>query len=120
MKVLVAIKRVVDANVNVVVKSDGTGIDLTNTKMAVNPFCEIAIEEAIQLREAGIAEEVIAVTVGSEKCQEQIRVCLAQGADRGIVVSAEHDLEPITIAKPPQGCVRPRTTRNRNLRQTKH
>ena len=99
MKVLVAIKRVVDANVNVVVKSDGSGIDLTNTKMAVNPFCEIAIEEAIQLREAGIADEVIAATIGSDKCQEQIRVCLAQGADRGIVVSADDDLEPLTIAK---------------------
>ena len=99
MKVLVAIKRVVDANVNVVVKSDGTGIDLTNTKMAVNPFCEIAIEEAIRLREAEIAEEVVAVTVGSDKCQEQIRVCLAQGADRGIIVDTDDDLEPLTIAK---------------------
>ena len=99
MKVLVAIKRVVDPNVNVVVKQDGTGIDLTNTKMAVNPFCEIGIEQAIQLKEAGIADEVIAVTVGSEKTQEQIRVCLALGADRGILVEAEEDLEPLNIAK---------------------
>lgn len=99
MKVLVAIKRVVDPNVNVIVKQDGTGIDLTNTKMAVNPFCEIGIEQAIQLQEAGLADEVIAVCVGSEKCQEQIRVCLALGADRGILVETDEDLEPLNIAK---------------------
>ena len=99
MKVLCAIKRVVDANVNVVVKNDGTGVDLTNVKMAVNPFCEIGIEQGLQLQEAGIASEVVAVTVGSEKAQEQIRVCMALGADRGIVVDAEDDLEPLSIAK---------------------
>ena len=99
MKVLVAVKRVVDANVNVVVKNDGTGIELTNTKMALNPFCEIGIEEAIRLREAGIAEEVIAVTIGSEKTQEQIRLCLGLGADRGIIVDAEEDVEPLEVAK---------------------
>ena len=99
MKVLCAIKRVVDANVNVVVKNDGTGVDLTNVKMAVNPFCEIGIEQGLQLQEAGVASEVVAVTVGSEKAQEQIRVCMALGADRGIVVDAEDDLEPLAIAK---------------------
>ena len=99
MKILCAIKRVVDANVNVVVKNDGTGIDLTNVKMSVNPFCEIGIEQAIQLKEADIAEEIVAISVGSEKTQEQIRVCLALGADRGIVVNAPDDLEPLMIAK---------------------
>lgn len=99
MKVLVAIKRVVDPNVNVVVKSDGTGIDLSNTKMAVNPFCGIGIEEAVRLREAGVAEEVIAVTVGGSKAPETLRVCLAQGADRAIHIEADDDVEPLAIAK---------------------
>lgn len=99
MKVLVAVKRVVDANVNVVVKNDGTGIELTNTKMAVNPFCEIGVEEAIRLQEAGVAEEVVAVTVGSAKTQEQLKVCLALGADRGIVIETEEDVEPLEVAK---------------------
>ena len=99
MKIICAIKRVVDANVNVVVKNDGTGIDLTNVKMSVNPFCEIGIEQAVQLKEAGIAEEIVAVSVGSAKTQEQIRVCLALGADRGIIVDAPDDLEPLLVAK---------------------
>ena len=99
MKVLCAIKRVVDANVNVVVKNDGSGIDLNNVKMSVNPFCEIGVEQAIQLKEAGIADEVVAISVGSSKTQEQVRVCLALGADRGIIVEAPDDLEPLTIAK---------------------
>ncbi|MYD44942.1 MAG: electron transfer flavoprotein subunit beta/FixA family protein [Gammaproteobacteria bacterium] len=99
MKILCAIKRVVDANVNVVVKSDGSGIDLTNVKMSVNPFCEIGVEQAIQLKEAGIADEIVAVSVGSTKTQEQVRVCLALGADRGIIVDAPDDLEPLSIAK---------------------
>lgn len=99
MKILCAIKRVVDANVNVVVKSDGSGIELTNVKMSVNPFCEIGVEQAIQLKEAGIADEIVVVTVGSAKTQEQIRVCLALGADRGINVDAPDDLEPLVIAK---------------------
>lgn len=99
MKVLVAVKRVVDPNVNVIVKQDGTGVDLTNTKMAVNPFCEIGIEEAITLKEKGIASEVIAASIGSQKCSEQIRVCLALGADRGILVDAPDNLEPLNIAK---------------------
>lgn len=99
MKVLCAIKRVVDANVNVVVKNDGSGIDLNNVKMSVNPFCEIGVEQAIQLKEAGIVDEIVVVCVGSAKTQEQVRVCLALGADRGIVVDAPDDLEPLSIAK---------------------
>ena len=99
MKVLVPVKRVVDANVNVRVKPDGTGIDLANVKMAVNPFCEIAIEEAVRLREAGVASEVIAVAVGETSCQEQLRTCLALGADRAILVEAPADLEPLAVAK---------------------
>lgn len=99
MKIMCAIKRVVDANVNVVVKNDGSGIDLTNVKMSVNPFCEIGVEQAIQLKEAGIADEIVVVCVGSAKTQEQVRVCLALGADRGIIVDAPDDLEPLTIAK---------------------
>ena len=99
MKVLVPVKRVVDANVKVRVKADGTGIDLANVKMAVNPFCEIGIEEAVRLKEAGTATEVIAVAVGETSCQEQLRTCLALGADRAILVEAPPDLEPLTIAK---------------------
>ena len=99
MKVLVPVKRVVDANVKVRVKPDGTGIDLANVKMAVNPFCEIAIEEAVRLREAEVATEVIAVAVGESNCQEQLRTCLALGADRAILVETAPDLEPLAIAK---------------------
>ena len=99
MKVLVPVKRVVDANVKVRVKPDGTGIDLANVKMAVNPFCEIAIEEAVRLREAEVATEVVAVAVGESNCQEQLRTCLALGADRAILVETEPDLEPLAIAK---------------------
>ena len=99
MKVLVAVKRVVDYNVKVRPKSDGTGADLANVKMSINPFCEIAIEEAIRLKEAGIATEVIAVSVGEKAVQEQIRTALALGADRGIHVETSEDLQPLAIAK---------------------
>ncbi len=99
MKALVPVKRVVDYNVKVQVKSDGSGIDLANAKMSVNPFCEIAIEEALRLREQGHVEEVIAVAVGPQVCQEQLRNCLALGADRAILVEAPDDLQPLTIAK---------------------
>lgn len=99
MKVLVTAKRVVDANVNVRVLSDNTGVDLNNVKMAVNPFDEIAIEEAIRLREAGIAEEVIVVSVGTSSCQEQIRTALALGADRGVLVETDVEMQPLAIAK---------------------
>ncbi len=99
MKILVPIKRVVDANVKVRVKPDKSGIDLANVKMAVNPFCEIAIEEAIRLKEAGVATEVIAVSVGAANCQEQLRTCLALGADRAILVQTDAEVQPLGVAK---------------------
>jgi electron transfer flavoprotein beta subunit len=99
MKILVAIKRVVDANVKIRVKDDGTGVDLNNAKMAVNPFCEIAIEEAIRIKETGAADEVIAVSVGPQQSQEQIRTALALGADRGILVETNQHVEPLAVAK---------------------
>lgn len=99
MKVLVTAKRVVDANVNVRVLNDNTGVDLNNVKMAVNPFDEIAIEEAVRLKEAGTAEEVIVVSVGASNCQEQIRTALALGADRGILVETDEEMQPLAIAK---------------------
>jgi len=99
MKILVAVKRVVDAYVKIRVKSDGTGVDLANAKMAVNPFCEIAVEEAIRLKEKGVAEEVIVVSIGEKACQEQIRTALALGADRGIHVEAAADLQPLAVAR---------------------
>jgi electron transfer flavoprotein beta subunit len=99
MKVLVAVKRVVDYNVNIRVLSDNTGVDLNNVKMSVNPFDEIAIEEAVRLREAGVAEEVIVISIGASNCQEQIRTALALGADRGILVETAEDMQPLAIAK---------------------
>lgn len=99
MKVLVAVKRVADANVKVRAKADGSDVDLNNVKMAINPFCEIAVEEAVRLKEAGTATEVIAVSVGNKSCQEQIRTALALGADRGIQVEAEGEVESFTVAK---------------------
>ena len=83
MKALVAVKRVVDYNVKVRAKADGTDVDLNNVKMAINPFCEIAVEEAVRLKEAGTVTEIVAVSVGESSCQEQIRTALALGADRG-------------------------------------
>lgn len=99
MKVLVAVKRVVDANIKVRVNADGTDVDLANLKMAINPFCEIAIEEAIRLKESGAASEVVVVSVGTDACQEQLRTALALGADRAIQVQAEDGLQPLAIAK---------------------
>ena len=99
MKILVGIKRVVDANVKVRPKADGSGMDLTNAKMAMNPFCEIAVEEAIRIKESGNDVEVIAVSIGSEVCQEQIRTALALGADRGILVETDDDVAPLSVAK---------------------
>ena len=99
MKILVAVKRVVDANVKVRVKADNSGVELTNAKMAINPFCEIAVEEAIRLKEKGHAEEVIVVSIGEKACQEQIRTSLALRADRGIHVEAEDGLQPLAVAK---------------------
>ena len=99
MKVIVGIKRVVDPYVKVRVNADGSGVDLTNVKMAVNPFCEIAVEEAIRMKEAGSASEVVVVSVGPSQAQEQLRTALALGADRGILVESEKSLDPLAIAK---------------------
>ena len=99
MKILVPLKRVVDYNVKVRPLPDNTNVDLNNVKMSVNPFCEIALEEAVRIKEAGNAEEVIAVTVGKSESQEQLRTALALGADRAILVETESILEPLAIAK---------------------
>lgn len=99
MKVLVAVKRVVDYNVKVRPKADGTDVDLANVKMSINPFCEIAVEEAVRLKEKGVATEILAVSVGPQQSQEQLRTALALGADRAILVSTENTLEPLAIAK---------------------
>src|ERR1700751_4725538 len=99
MKVLVPVKRVVDYNVKVRVKSDGTGVDLANTKMAMNPFDEIAVEEALRLKEAGKATEVVLVSIGPAQAQDTIRTALAMGADRGILVKADGIVEPLAVAK---------------------
>ena len=99
MKAVVAVKRVVDYNVKVRPKSDGSAVELTNVKMSINPFCEIAVEEAIRLKERGIVTEIVAVSVGLSQSQEQIRTALALGADRGILIQTESDIEPLAIAK---------------------
>jgi electron transfer flavoprotein beta subunit len=99
MKILVTVKRVVDYNVKVRPKSDGSGVDLNNVKMSINPFCEIAIEEAVRLKEKGVATEIVVVSVGDKTSQEQIRTALALGGDRGILVEAGDDLQPLAIAK---------------------
>lgn len=99
MKVLVPVKRVIDYNVKVRVKSDHTDVDLANVKMALNPFCEIAVEEAVRLKEKGIATEVVAVSLGAKVCQEQLRTALALGADRAILVESETELQPLAVAK---------------------
>ncbi len=99
MKVLVPIKRVIDANVKVRVKADKSGVETANVKMAMNPFCEIAVEEAVRLKEAGTATEVIAVSAGPAQAQETIRTALAMGADRGILVESDANLEPLAVAK---------------------
>ena len=105
MKVLVPVKRVVDYNVKIRVKSDGSGVELANVKMSMNPFDEIAVEEAIRLKEAGKVEEFIAVSVGPQQAQETIRTALAMGADRGILVKTEELTEPLTVAKILKGIV---------------
>ena len=99
MKVLVAVKRVVDYNVKVRVKSDQTGVDLSNVKMSMNPFDEIAVEEALRMKEAGTVDEIIAVSIGVQQCQETIRTALAMGADRGILVKTDEVIEPLHVAK---------------------
>jgi len=99
MKILVPVKRVVDFNVKVRVKSDGTGVDLANVKMSMNPFDEIAVEEAVRLKEKGAATEVIAVSCGVQQCQETLRTAMAIGADRAILVSTDAELQPLAVAK---------------------
>jgi electron transfer flavoprotein beta subunit len=99
MKVLVAVKRVIDYNVKPRVKMDGTGVDLANVKMSMNPFDEIAVEEAIRLKERGAATEIVAVSIGPAKAQETLRTALAMGADRAILVSTEDEVEPLAVAK---------------------
>ena len=99
MKILVAVKRVVDYNVKVRVKSDQSGVDIANVKMSMNPFDEIAVEEAVRLKEAGLVSEIIAVSCGSTQSQETIRTAMAIGADRGILVETEAELQPLAVAK---------------------
>ena len=99
MKVLVPVKRVIDANIKVRVKSDQSGVELNNVKMAMNPFCEIAVEEAIRLKEAGAVEEIVLVTAGIQQSQETLRTGLAMGADRGILIETDEGLEPLAVAK---------------------
>ena len=99
MKILVAVKRVVDYNVKVRVKSDNSGVDIANVKMSMNPFDEIAVEEAVRLKEAGIATEVVVVSAGPTQCQETLRTALAIGADRAILVESEAELQPLAVAK---------------------
>jgi electron transfer flavoprotein beta subunit len=99
MKILVAVKRVVDYNVKVRPKSDGTDVDIANAKMSINPFCEIAVEEAVRLKEKGTATEIVAVSMGPKQSQEQIRTAMALGADRGILVETDAELQPLAVAK---------------------
>ncbi|MDM0066846.1 electron transfer flavoprotein subunit beta/FixA family protein [Variovorax sp. J31P207] len=99
MKALVAVKRVLDANVKAQVKADGTGMDIANVKMSMNPFDEIAVEEAVRLKEKGVVTEIIAVSCGEAKCQETLRTAMAIGADRGILVESAEELQPLAVAK---------------------
>ena len=105
MKVLVAVKRVVDYNVKVRVKADNTGVDLANVKMSMNPFCEIAVEEAVRLKEKGVATEIVAVSVGPTAAQEQLRTALALGCDRAILVESSEELSSLAVAKLLKGVV---------------
>ena len=99
MKVLVPVKRVIDYNVKARVKSDQTGVDLANVKMSMNPFCEIAVEEAVRLKEKGVATEIVTVSIGPQQAQETLRTSLAMGADRAILIQTDQDLEPLAVAK---------------------
>jgi electron transfer flavoprotein beta subunit len=99
MKVLVPVKRVIDYNVKARVKADGSGVDLANVKMSMNPFCEIAVEEAVRLKEKGVVTEIVIVSIGVTQAQETIRTALAMGGDRGLLVQSDTDLEPLAVAK---------------------
>lgn len=105
MKALVAIKRVVDYNVKVRVKADNTGVELANVKMSINPFCEIAVEEAVRLKEKGVVSEIVVVTIGPKKAEEQLRAAMALGADRSILVESDEDVQPLQVAKILKGIV---------------
>jgi electron transfer flavoprotein beta subunit len=99
MKVLVGVKRVVDANIKVRVKGDGSGVETANVKMAMNPFCEIAVEQAVRMKEAGSVTEIVAVSIGGPQCQETLRTALAMGADRAILVETTEEVQPLAVAK---------------------
>jgi electron transfer flavoprotein beta subunit len=99
MKVLVPVKRVIDSNVKARVKSDQSGVDLANVKMSINPFCEIAVEEAVRLKEKGVASEIVVVSIGPAQAQETLRQALAMGADRAVLIQTDQDLEPLEVAK---------------------
>jgi len=99
MKVLVTVKRVIDPYVKVRVKSDGTGVETANIKMTMNPFCEIAVEQAVRMKEAGVVTEIVAVSIGPQQCQETLRTAMAMGADRGILVETLADVQPLAVAK---------------------
>jgi len=99
MKVIVGVKRVVDANIKVRVKSDGSGVDVANLKRAMNPSCEIAVEQAVRMKEAGSVSEIVAVSVGTAQCQETLRTALAMGADRAILVETDQEVQPLAVAK---------------------
>jgi len=99
MKVLVTVKRVIDPYVKVRVKSDGTGVETANVKMAMNPFCEIAVEQAVRMKEAGTITEIVAVSIGVPQCQETLRTAMAMGADRGILVESAEEVQPLAVAK---------------------
>ena len=120
MKILVPVKRVVDYNVKVRVKADGSGVDLANVKMSMNPFDEIAVEEAVRLKEAGIATEVIAVSCGVAACQETLRTAMAIGADRGILVETDVELQPLAVAKLLKALCDKEQPATRHLRQASH
>ena len=117
MKLLVAVKRVVDYNVKVRVKSDHTGVETSGVKMSMNPFDEIAVEEAVRLKEKGIATEIVAVSLGVTQCQETLRTALAMGADRGILVETDAALEPLAVAKLLKAVARERRRGSRPPRQ---
>ena len=117
MKLLVAVKRVIDYNVKPRVKMDGSGVDLANVKMSMNPFDEIAVEEAVRLKEKGVATEIIAVSIGPAKAQETLRTALAMGADRAILVQTEEDAEPLAVAKILKGIVAEENPRTGDPRQ---
>ena len=99
MKVLVTVKRVIDPQVKARVKSDGSGIETANVKMAMNPFCEIAVEQAVRMKEAGVVSEIVAVSIGAPQCQETLRTAMAMGADRGILVETDGETQPLAVAK---------------------